>query len=51
MNPVFWVIVVVLLVLLWLMLSFLFKPIGRLFMRLVNDAIEEMNEEKEITEE
>ncbi len=51
MNPVFWVIVVALLVLLWLMLSFMFKPIGRFVMRLVNDAIEEMNEEKEITEE
>lgn len=51
MNPVFWLLVAAALGMMWLMLSFLFKPIGRFFTRLVSDAIEEMKEEKETTEE
>lgn len=50
MNPVFWLAVVAGLIFAWLLLSFLFKPIGRFATRLIDDAIEEMKEEKENTE-
>ena len=50
MNPVFWLAVVATLAFAWLLLGFLFKPIGRFATRLIDDAIEEMKEEKENTE-
>lgn len=40
MNPVFWLLVIVVLVLVWFCLSFAFKGIGGIFLRLYNDAKE-----------
>lgn len=46
MNPVFVLIVIVSAVILWFLLSFTFKPIGRLFYRLWKNAVDEMNNEE-----
>jgi F0F1-type ATP synthase membrane subunit b/b' len=47
-NPVFYLFVVVAIIFLWFALAFLFKPIGRFFIRLWEDVKREMNsEEKE----
>lgn len=51
MNPFFWLLVVAAMVFAWFVMSFMFKPIGRFFMRLFNDAMKEFEEEKEQTEE
>ena len=45
MNPVFIVIVIMVAVLMWFLLSFAFRPIGKLFYRLWKDAIDEINKE------
>ena len=42
---VFWLIVVVALILLWFLLSFSFKPIGYIFKKLFDDAVEEIYDE------
>ena len=49
MNPVFVLIVIVSAVILWFLLSFAFKPIGRLFYRIWKDAVDKMND-KEIAD-
>ena len=46
MNPVFFIILFVAAVLLWLLLSFLYKPIGWIGKRLIDDAKKAMTEEK-----
>lgn len=43
--PAFWILVLLGLVLLWFLLSFLFKPLGKFFGRLWSDAMEAMNED------
>lgn len=47
MNIVFWLIVVIVLVLIWFCLSFAFKGVGGVAMRLYNDAKKEISEETE----
>lgn len=47
MNIVFWLLVVVVLVLVWFCLSFAFKGIGGIGMKLFNDAKDEITGEKE----
>lgn len=47
MNIVFWLIVVIVLVLIWFCLSFAFKGVGGVGMRLYNDAKKEISEETE----
>ena len=47
MNIVFWLIVVLVLVLIWFCLSFAFKGVGGVGMRLYNDAKKEISEETE----
>lgn len=42
MNPVFWLLVIGVLVLVWFCLSFAFKGIGGIFLRLYNDAKKEI---------
>ncbi len=44
MNPVLIALVLLAAVLLWFLLSFAFKPIGRLFGRLWEDAVDEIKE-------
>lgn len=46
MNPVFWFLILSGAALLWLLLSFLFRPLGRVSKRLVDDAKREMFEEE-----
>lgn len=50
MNPVLVAIVLIGATLLWLICSFLYKPIGRLFGRLLQDAAEEILSEDESDE-
>ena len=47
MNIVFWLLVIVGLILLWFCLSFAFKGIGGIALKLFNDAKEEITESKE----
>lgn len=47
MNIVFWLLVIVVLALLWFCLSFAFKGIGGIALKLFNDAKEEITESKE----
>lgn len=42
MNPIFWILVIISLILLWFLLAFLFKPIGNFFYRIWKDAIDEI---------
>lgn len=51
MNPVFWLIVIVVLVLIWFCLSFAFKGIGGLALKLFNDAKDEITDETKETSE
>ena len=53
MNIVFWLFVVAVLVLVWFCLSFAFKGIGSIGLKLFNDARDEIigKEEKENTKE
>ncbi len=46
MNPVFWVLVVLALVLIWFLLSFAFKGIGAIFVRLWNEAKQEITDDE-----
>ena len=46
MNPVFIFLVILLAVLLWFSLSFMFKPIGRLFYRLWKSVIDKVKDER-----
>lgn len=43
MNPVLLVLVLIALVILWFLLSFLFRPIGKLMHRIYKDAADEIN--------
>lgn len=43
MNPIFWILVILATILLWFLLAFAYKPIGKLFCRIWNDAINEIN--------
>lgn len=45
MNPVFWAIIIAVIVLLWFCLSFLFKGIGKIGQRLYYDAKNEIVEQ------
>lgn len=44
MNPAFVIILLIVLVVLWFLLSFLFRPMGKLTYRIYKDAVDEMNE-------
>lgn len=47
MNPVLLFLVFLVVCIVWLLCSFLYRPIGRLFSRLINDAKKAMFEEDE----
>lgn len=52
MNPVFIVLVLLGLIALWFLLSFAFRPLGRIIYRIWKDAVDEINkEEREEKEE
>lgn len=46
MNIVFYLLIIIATIFLWFILAFLFKPIGRFFSRLWEDAKREMNSEE-----
>ena len=48
MNPVFWALVVLALVLIWFLLGSAFKGIGMMFMNLWNEAKQGISDEKMI---
>ena len=45
--PVFYILVFLAAILLWFLLSFMFKPLGKLGHRLYQDAVDAMNEDDE----
>lgn len=47
MNPIFILLVVLIAILLWFLMSFAFKPLGKLFYRLWKDAVDEMRDDEE----
>lgn len=50
MNPVFVLLVILAAVVVWFLLSFAFKPIGRFFYRIWKDAVGEINKNDESEE-
>lgn len=46
MNPFFWLLVILALVLLWFLMSFAFKGIGGFAFKLYKDATDEFKDEK-----
>lgn len=52
MNPALLIIVLITLVVLWFLLSFLFRPMGKFTYRIYKDAVDEINKtEKENSQE
>lgn len=47
MNPVFWLLILIGLILLWFIISFAFIPLGRLLLKKWNKTIEILNKEIE----
>ena len=45
--PVFYILVFIVAILLWFLLSFMFKPMGKLGHRIWKDAVDAMNEDDE----
>ena len=57
MNIVFWIVTILLMVILWFLLAFIFKPVGKFISRIVSDTFdiinnkdENSNDEKEMEE-
>ncbi|MCI8378654.1 MAG: hypothetical protein HFH72_09070 [Lachnospiraceae bacterium] len=50
MNPAFIFLVVFAAVVVWFLLSFAFRPIGRFFYRIWKDAVDEINKKDESEE-
>ena len=46
MNIVFYLLIAIALAILWFLLAFLFKPIGRFFKKLWNDTTDIINDEE-----
>ena len=54
MNPVFYLIVVIVAIVFWMLLAFIFYPLGRFVWRIISDTAHELNrndEQKESEEE
>ena len=47
MNPALLIIVVLSMILLWFLLAFLYRPVGKLFYRIYKDAMDEITKEDE----
>lgn len=45
MYILFWIIIIGILILLWFLLAFAFRPIGKLFYKLYKDVKEEINKQ------
>lgn len=46
MNPFFWLLVIIALVLLWFLLSFAYEGIGKIASKLFKDAMDEINKDE-----
>ena len=46
MNPVFVILVILAVIILWFLLSFVFFPLGKIIYRIGKDVIDEMNREE-----
>lgn len=44
MNIIFWIMVVIVCTLLWFLLAFLFRPLGRFIFRIWDDAVKEIQQ-------
>jgi len=51
MNPALLIIVLIVLVALWFLLSFLFRPMGKFAYRIYKDAVDEINKKEEKSQE
>lgn len=47
MNPFFYILVILAAIVLWFLLSWLFKPLGKLVSKIFNDSVSIMTEEDE----
>lgn len=47
MNPVFYLLVIIVAVTLWFLLAFIFYPLGRLLYRIFSDTMHELTREDE----
>ena len=47
MNPVFYLLVIIVAVILWFLLAFIFYPLGRFLYRIFSDTMHELNREDE----
>jgi len=45
MNPVFWLLVIIIAIALWFLLAFIFHPIGEFMWKIGSDTVEELNKE------
>lgn len=45
MNPVFWLLVVIIAVILWLLLAFIYYPLGKFVWRIWSDTSDELKRE------
>lgn len=45
MNPVFWLLVVLIAIALWFLLAFIFFPLGKFLWRIGSDAMEELKKD------
>lgn len=47
MNIVFWLLVVTIAIILWLLLAFIFYPLGKFVYRIFTDTTDELNRDNE----
>ena len=47
MNPVFYLLIIIAAIVIWLLLSFVFYPLGKMCYRIWKDAIDEINRKDE----
>ena len=46
MNPMFWIMVILILVFIWFLLNFLFRPIGKYITALIKETLDKFKEEE-----
>ena len=51
MNPVFWLLVILIAIAIWFLLAFVFYPLGKFLWRIGNDAKDELNRDDERKDE
>lgn len=51
MNPVFWLLIILVAVALWFLLAFVFYPLGRFLWRIASDTMEELNKDDKNNDE